>query len=228
MFINSKPPMLTQTTDPRVVPEKERVKGMTPLEWDARWWQWNLTTPKTDHPANGGEPKKSIVKGVLMLPDPEQSDPGKPAPTYTFTVPKNTYLHLPVNIAECSTAPDDRPDDFHPGTQYPATDAGVTQCAGQWLPLITQANVEIDGVPVKGVLDHEQKQPVFEYTVRPGIDNVYDSPPGTYRSAADSIAMMLKPLSPGKHVIHVFTAEKPFPANSNWSAEATYIVNVEP
>jgi hypothetical protein len=66
-------------------------------------------------------------------------------------------------------------------------------------------DITLDGKPVP--LTNEEKYRVLSdpFNVTFPEDTMFDEPPGTYQAVADGWYLMLKPLSPGEHILHYTT-----------------------
>jgi hypothetical protein len=53
--------------NPRIAPIQSKPSGNSYSEWAARWWQWALETPATNHPALGGPCSTGQSDGVWFL-----------------------------------------------------------------------------------------------------------------------------------------------------------------
>jgi hypothetical protein len=83
--------------------------------------------------------------------------------------------------------------------------------------------VDLDGQSLKDLRAFRIQSSVFDFTLP--NDNVFDPPAGTYFTAVDDgVYLMLKPLSPGSHLLHFAGS---FPA-SHFTLDITYHLKVSP
>jgi hypothetical protein len=241
-----------------VVPPQSRIFGNTYGQWNAKWWQWLFQTPFHDSPVLSGPAGDSAsyapvdcsagqrgpvwFLGGTFLPTTKGPSSAASDVYRTCSVPAGTYLFLPLLNSEADNL-------FCPNTTYSAAD--LTGFAKGNIDSIVPGSLSatIDGDVVTGVDDahsaYRSPSPWFSYRM-PG-DNVGQlpeicrasfpagsSPPRVDRHAgatADGIYVMVSPLSPGKHRIHVggtarFPGEKPgetfdFVQNVNYKITVT-------
>lgn len=186
------PPALARQAKPRILPPQSRPFGMTYGEWSAKWWQWALASPAADNPVldpTGANCATGQAGRVWFLAGTFGGGPV----TRTCTVPLGTALFFPVVNTFCAAEPGDDPD---PQIQRQCASASLAGATG---------SVEIDGTPVQNLSVYfvdPATSPVFSITLPE--DNVFGAPAGTYAPAvAGGIYLMLAPLPPGEHVIHV-------------------------
>jgi hypothetical protein len=122
-------------------------------------------------------------------------------PACAGTVRLGTSLFFPAGNVECS---DLEADPFH-GADAAARDS----CAKGWLDfLLTGAlAVEIDGEPVHNVTNYLAASGDFDFTVGP--DNVFGiacSGACSGKASGYGYYLMLAPLPPGTHTIHIVAA----------------------
>jgi hypothetical protein len=87
----------------------------------------------------------------------------------------------------------------------------------------TPPSISVDGLTVASITRYRTQTPVFGYTLPE--DNLFGAPAGTTATKAisDGIAVMLKPLSPGRHRI-VISYESPFlPGPGSTTYELTVV-----
>jgi len=170
-------------TDPDVPPQ-ESVEGVAQSEWVRAWAQW----------------VGSFDKGASPVTDPSGAlcDRGQRGPVWFLAgtpgnrrtlrhcrIPRNKYLFVPV-VAQISVP--DRGADF--------TCARVTQSAAAFTDDPTALVLELDGVIVDGIAAHRQAT-----TTCFDMGAQSESKVAVYPSAANGYFVMLKPLSPGRHVL---------------------------
>lgn len=169
---------------------------------------------------------------------------GGGAVTRTITVPKGTSLFFPMwNYISDNTGFSD------PGNEPTHHTASVLAShAAHGASLVTGVYASIDGAPVRDIQDYLAVSPAFEYvppattdagytgpwrgdgaiytydTVANGVLwSLFDSTPFVYVGPAvtEGYWLMLRPLSPGKHVIK-------FGANFFGAMDVTYKITVSP
>jgi hypothetical protein len=189
-----------------VLPPNSRVHGLTYGDWLARWWQYALTLPASQNPIIGSTGANCAVQRsgnvALVL---AYSAPGDPI---QCEVPVGTMLFLEVLSSECST--------LEPPPFYGANEAELRTCAEGFVPLDMKAS--IDGVEVRNLSQYVKTSPLYTFTVPE--DNILGAPAGaTGESVAYGVHLLLAPLTPGKHTIHVYSTYEPgFP----WTADKIF------
>jgi hypothetical protein len=178
--------------NPKVLPPHSHAFGATDAEWNNRWWQWAVSTPKPQNPlvdttgehcAEGQSGKVWYLAGTF--------GPSGPV-TRTCTVPTGRALFFPVINSFCAA---------DPGTIQ--TPLSQRKCASEFLAG-ARGTAEIDGTAVQNLSNYfvdPLTSPIFSLTLPP--NNIFDAPDGTYSpAAAGNIYLLLAPLSAGKHLIH--------------------------
>jgi len=189
-------------TNPRVLPPTSRVQGLTYGDWLAAWWQYILSVPADQNPL-GDAPEACILQWVgnvgLVIANSASDTP--------CAVPAGKMLFVEVLGAECST--------LEEPPFYGGNEAELRTCAQGFVPQDLQAS--IDGVEVRNVSTYIVTSPLYDFAVPE--DNVLGVPGGgSGQSVASGAYLMLSPLSPGTHTIHVhgtypeleYTADKVF------------------
>jgi hypothetical protein len=180
--------------NPGVIPPGSTFRGLTYGEWGARFWTKLFAIPVVggSHPYLSGGAFEGD-QGVVFL-----TASGNGA-TFDITIKAGTPILCPVLNAECSVL---EPDPFHGDTE-----AELRACANGHMDNTSGLFAIIDGVPVKNLGGYRVESPLFEFTLPE--DNLFaffglDAPGGTTSPAVDAgVYLLLAPLSPGKHTIHV-------------------------
>lgn len=177
-------------TNQMVLPPRSHPYGNTYEDWTALWWQWflPLTAEQFNACSIGGS---GSVAFLLAGP-----------PTCSGTVSTGTALFFPVANVECSS--------LEPPPFFGATADQRRACAEGYLPLLfapgQTLSAEVDGIPVQPITEFDAVSPDFTFTI-PGPDNVFGiacaSYPCTGQSTAAGYYLMLTPLPPGVHTIHL-------------------------
>lgn len=191
--------------------------------WSAAWWQWLLaiqTGPEADqnpqHDATGlycGTNQSGPVWYLAGMGNGQSV-------ARNCTIPSTKAIFFPLINVECSTL--DAPP-FHCSDAASCRTCATTIGDGIG---VNSLNVSIDGVPVKiGVEAYRAQSPFFSFTV-PG-QNILNSPEGSGMSVSDGYWIMLKPLSPGRHTIHlggIYVRS----GGAGFSQDVTYSIDVTP
>jgi hypothetical protein len=197
-------PAAAQNRNPGVLPPQSAPHGLTYGEWSARWFKWAYEQPAATSPvldttgANCavGQSGKRQTARVWFLAGTFFTDPAQPpVPVVrTCSVPQGYMLFFPVGNGFCAA----EPGGF----------AGNRACATGFATTLSGFAVEIDGISVTGLQaslesnPYRALSPEFTLDLPPG--NIFAAPPGIYSPAAgDGVYLMLTPLPPGQHTIHI-------------------------
>jgi len=177
--------------NPGVLPPNSRVQGLTYGEWSARLMQSVFGLPLSENPAAGAPWTGCYLERVGNV---GLGVPFFGSGTFTCEMPVGTMLYLLVIASECST--------LEPPPFYGSNEAELRACATSTAFADLQAS--IDGVAIQDVADYLVTSPLYQLTLPEG--NVLGLPAGTGDSVAYGAFLMLAPLSPGQHTVHVHGA----------------------
>jgi hypothetical protein len=185
------------SVNPDVLPPTSRVQGVTYGGWIARWWKYALELPFSQNPLVGETGANcafqrignvAVVVANSTLDVPIQCE-----------VPVGTMLFIEVLGSECST--------LEPPPFYGGNEAELRACAQSFVPQDLQAS--IDGVEVQNLSQYIFTSPMYAFT-EPD-DNILGVPGGSNgQSVGYGAYLLLAPLSPGQHTIHVHGAYPDF------------------
>ena len=176
---------------PSVYPPNARPYGLTYVQWEMRYFQFIAAIPASENPIAGND-----VTGADCAV--HQSGPVWYLPNTGIdssihcTVPAGKALLLVPVDPEASTAEGN-------GNTYKALRSRVEG----YVAALKEVGVTVDGVPLTGLLTRYLFQtPLFTYAYP--ADFVFkpeNSRPGTTKSVAEGVYVMLAPLSAGHHTI---------------------------
>jgi hypothetical protein len=196
--------------NPGVLPPNNRVQGLTDGEWSAIWWQHILSIPASQNPLAGATGANCVYERVgnvgVVMADPQAGQ------VLSCEVPVGMMLYLDIVSAECSTL---EPPPFHGGNEEE-----LRACALSFT--LTDLQASIDGVAVENLGQYIHTSPLFEFTVPE--DNILGVPAGSFgKSVSNGAHLMLAPLSPGMHTIHLhgYVPEVDFTADLSFEITAT-------
>jgi len=187
--------------------------GVPYKDWIARWWQWDVGIPSSQHPRDNYTAEKCTVNqngSVWFLPDILTGKENRPC-----TIPEGKAIMVPLLTGECDTS--------DPASQ---SDADIRQCstAGDEYGAISAT---LDGQKIENLDSYRTASDFFNITI--AKDNIFDIPAGTYRGAADGFFVFLKPLSVGDHELHIKTSvTNPTSPSYNYASEAIYDLKISP
>ncbi|MEN3297643.1 MAG: hypothetical protein V7642_6896 [Burkholderiales bacterium] len=183
LFATSPTLSLAQTN--MVIPPGDRVAGLSQAQWSNAWWQWAGSFNRNDSPIADRNGDKCHLK---------QSGPvwflagtyGTQRTIRTCRVPKDKYLFFPlINYVV-----------MRPVSRSVSCDA-VTDSAREMTNDVSSLLMDIDGRRVDNLGAHRQAtKECFDMGAR--TDEKYT----VFPSAANGYYVMLRPLSPGKHVLN--------------------------
>jgi len=195
------PPTLIAQRDDQddwVYPPDSTVYGMTYGDWLVAWWQYALSIPASTNPAldtTGAYCSVAQSAGPVFFLNSSFS-PGVLV-TRTCTVPAaGKALWIPNVGSECSTV---EPPPFHGDNPQE-----IRQCTLSGTDGIGPNTVKftVDGRRVHDAARFRVQGPYFDF-ITPAHDNLLGLEGVTAGSSVpDMYAVMLKPLSRGRHVIH--------------------------
>ena len=192
-------------TNSGVLPPTSRVQGLTYGQWLAKWWEYALIMPAAQNPLSGATGNNCVFQRIgkvgLVVANSTLDVP------IECEVPAGTKLYVEVLGAECST--------LEEAPFYGGNEAELIACAQTFVPQDLEAS--IDGVEVQNLSQYFALSPLYEFT-NPE-DNILGVPAGSVgESVGSGVYLMLAPLSPGEHTIHLrgtypdleYTADKTF------------------
>lgn len=206
-------------SSPRVLPPNAHPHGRTYGEWAAAWWQYVLSVPTPENPlldetgancAVGQSGHVFFLVGILNV--------SGTAVRTECVVPTGVMLFFPI----VNTIATNEPGEFVPSELLPGLAAGPIETA-------TDLAVEIDGQPVEGLERFRARSSIFGFTLPE--DNLLGGQAGSchprdnvgpcvpYLAAADGFYLMLPPLPPGEHTIHVHGV---LPEFGGFTVDVTY------
>lgn len=196
--------------NPGVIPPDGTYRGLSYGEWGAQWWSTAFSIPVVDgdHPLFSGG-AFGEHQGVVFL-----AAVGGGA-TIDVTIPAGSALFFPVLNAECSVI---EPDPFH------GDDEGeLRACANGHIDNTSGLSATIDGVPVNGLDAYRVESPLFEFGPLPE-GNLFGAPAGTTSLSVDAgVYLLLAPLKPGGHTVHVTGTFDEF----GFTIDTTFHITVE-
>jgi hypothetical protein len=215
-----------------VIPPSDLPYGLSYEEWSAKWWQFYMGQ-STNHLEAIGDPAicSGPASSVRFLTEPL----GGGTVTNKAVICHGTPLFFAVValVADNTACPI---SDFTTNT----VDQLAAEVEGGWAALANITTCTIDGVPVAGLENptnsiYNVVSPPFSYTtaekgnVLPLVEGEDCIPGGLtiYPAVTDGVYLMLSPLSPGKHTIHIVGVLGPL--SSPYAAyDVTYDLEVLP
>jgi hypothetical protein len=198
---------------PPVYAIDEKVEGKTQAEWSAEWWKWALAIPKAKNPIldkTGKFAGEGQTAAVFFL----AGTAGGKA-TRECTVPAGKPIFFPV-LNGVEYAPPDKADDKK-----------LAAAVKEFMDRATDMKATLDGKSLGDVTKHRVASAPFAF-VGPAKaeDAPFDGAAGKQRAASDGCWIMLKPLSPGEHVLKFEGKVKGEKKEDNLELAVTYKLKV--
>ena len=190
--------------NPGVVPVNQKAFGTTYADLSARWWQWVLGIRTSKNPQldkTGKDCGVNQSERVWFLAGTFGGDPV----VRSCTVPAEAPLFIPVvNVVAFDPFPNETVDDLR-------------NQAAAFIDGVSVLEARIDGVSVVNLQNYRVQSPVFSFVVpEHGLIG-----PGLHTPAvSDGIWLLLRPLEPGTHVLHVRAV------NGDFVVDVTYNLTV--
>ncbi|MPW22809.1 hypothetical protein GCT13_39930 [Paraburkholderia sp. CNPSo 3157] len=201
-------------------------------EWSGLWWKWMLGIPFGQNLPNptfysdGTHCNTNQSGTVWFLTEPASGGMA----TEQCTVPYGQYIFIPILNAECSTY--ELPLGVYPSSRFGPgcnDEAECSACAKTLADLINtgSVNASVDGIPVTGLQSSSSpfrtQSPFFQFSVP--TNNFFAteglSGAGSGMSVSDGYWLMVRPLIPGQHSIHVEAAFTRFKFGENVTYKIT-------
>jgi len=223
----SSAPVAQAGGDPALVPPQSHAFGRSLGEWTAAWWRWAVSIPSDRSPlvdATGANCAQGQSGKVRFL----AGTTGGSA-TRTCTIPTGTAILIPVFNAEWSAAEAAASGNgcFIPVPTGGTSEAALRACARAQVSHATTLEASIDGVPITDLAQPRADSPLFTFTAV--ANNPFGLPAVQTQAVSDGYWLLLHPLPPGKHTIHVHgVASFPELNNFTFETEVTYTLTIAP
>ena len=199
--------------------------GRTYGEWSAKWWQFVLSIPAADSPLLLDDKNTINQRGPVWFLTGKFCLNASCATflpvTRSVTIPEGKAVFFPVANSEWDNL----------GVSPPLTVAEERAAAQASQDAVTTMNADLDGQAIDNLdpltSPFRVLSPVFDYSIPD--NNLYQAlgyPFGaqTIKDAVgDGVYVMLRPMSPGLHVLHFAAA-----FNFNFAFDVTYYITVKP
>jgi hypothetical protein len=199
--------------NPGVYSQNSAPFGTPYKDWIARWWNWDMSIPVSEHPRDAYSEEKCAInqKGpVWFLADQLGGREER-----TCTIPAGKAVLIPLLTGEC---------DY--GIPEVKNDENLRRCA---MAGDEHGTIEavVDGVKIKNLEQYRTQSGFFNITIPQ--DNIFQAPPGNFRAMADGFFVFLEPMPPGKHDAHLkVSVLNPIEPSYNYNADWTYHLITEP
>jgi hypothetical protein len=199
--------------NPYVYPTTSSPYGISYQEWTAKFWQWLLSLPASQHPRESYTPDKCAngQEGpVWFLEAPLSGKQDR-----TCTIPNGKSILAAILNGECDTS-----------DSTLRSDEDVRKCAteGNDYGVISGT---LDGVEIKDLNKYRVDSGFYNVTV--ATDNIYNEPAGgPYRAFTNGFFVFLEPLPPGEHNLQLsVSVANPINPVYNYAADWTYHLIVQ-
>jgi hypothetical protein len=186
-----------------VFPPQANMYGKSYAQWSAEWWKWDLQFDCDHFPTrdvDGSLENQNQSGPVYFLAGKRMPFPGGGTRIITVTIPAGVSLFFPLATVE---------------NEYPCVDVGepapgqtveqlLTSLAVPFADAIDQLSLTVDGISVGNLSGYKVISPMFTTSANADLANCFDGClSGTPQQfVAASYFIMLKPLSPGTHIVH--------------------------
>jgi hypothetical protein len=202
--------------NPCVYPADSTVYGKTFGEWSEEWWKWILSIPSSSNPL--------LDETGEFCAEGQSGDVWFLAASWVGTtkleceVPAGKAIFIPIINTECSKI-----------EGYGKTQKDFRSSANNLMDSVTETKVTVDSEDLE-CYRAESKLFVFKLPddnvlekfgwIIPEFEGARSSP-----TVSDGYWIMLKPLSPGKHMIYIY-GKAVFSDGSDFTTEMTYDLQV--
>jgi hypothetical protein len=170
-----------------IFPPDSRPYNKTYAQWTVDWWTYLITIPKETSPAGDNS-------GALCGLNQNNSNVWFLVGTFggaaerKCTIPQHRSIIFPIINNECSVL------------EFPTlkTESELTSCAKQPMDKVV-LHLSIDGQEIQNLSSYRVTSPIFN-VIFPS-NNVFGVEGGPTQAVSDGYFVMLKPFSPGNHII---------------------------
>jgi hypothetical protein len=196
-----------------VFPPDSKPYDLTYGEWTAKWWQWAYSMPEEDNPMvdDTGRNCANNQSGPVWF----LAGTGGGAVTRQCTIPADKAILVPIINVECDTVADPS-----------ATEADLRSCAKADQDTVIEKQITIDGINVGNLDSYRFQSPLFNVTFPE--NNIAGVQPQTAEAISDGFWILLEPLSPGNHEIHVKGAlgDPTAIGTTNFALDVRYLLTI--
>jgi hypothetical protein len=225
-------PAAADSINPGIYALDSRPYGLDYGEWSAKWWQWLISIPQGQNPANDPS-EEEIKKGNFVggqYCGVKQNGPvwflagtagGKAE--RVCNIPAGKAILIPLLNSFC---------DYATYTNY-KSEPGLRGCAmsdQDDSSKLIKLEATIDGVKVKAPEKYRVQSPLTSIVFPE--NNLWGSPPGPTQLVSDGFWLLLEPLDPGIHKIS-FTGQSlrkpglpPDPEKSDFVTSVDYTLTI--
>jgi hypothetical protein len=187
-IIASFPVAHANTSNLTIYQPSSKPYGLSYGEWTAKWWQWIISIPNQNNPANDQTGINCAQKQggpVWFLAGAVSGKAER-----NCVIKKGNAILFPIITSECSYA------------EFPKykSEQELRACAVSQQDQVSYIEATVDGTAIQNLQKYRVQSPLFN-VVFPS-DNIFGTPPGPSQSVADGFYVFLSPLSPGIHNIH--------------------------
>jgi hypothetical protein len=171
---------------PQVYLKDSSPYGMPYADWIKKWWQWNVSVPKAEHPQTN--PKTMCAtkeSGQVSFLVQNLQGPSH----YSCTIPANNAIMIPISTGSCTSI-----------EAHSTKPADLISCATIGDKHLT-FKATLDGIALNNLENNYATTNIFDMTVP--NDNYELLKGGTYPTGAGGYFVFLKPLPAGEHNLRI-------------------------
>ena len=186
--------------------------GTAYADWIKKWWQWNVSLPKAEHPAANPNITKCPVGKSGQVSFLTQSLQGPS--DYSCTIPAKNAIMIPISTGSCTS--------IEAHSTKPADLINCATIGDQYLTF----KATLDGVQLNNLENNYATTKIFDMTVP--NDNYEFLKGGTYPTGAGGYFVFLKPLPVGEHNLSI-TARvlNPTDPSFNYNYDTSFDLKVQ-
>src|SRR4051794_1034576 len=184
--------------------------GTPYTDWIKKWWQWNVSVPKAEHPQTNPKTVCAMkISGQVTFLVHNLQGPSH----YSCTIPAKNAILVPISPATCTSI-----------EAHSTKPADLIHCADEGNRPLT-AKATLDGVPLNNLENNYAITNIFDMTVP--NDNFELLKGGTYPTGGAGYYIFLKPLPVGEHNLHINArVVNPVDPSFNFDYDTSYNLRV--
>ena len=162
---------------PQIYPKDSSPYGTPYTDWIKKWWEWNVSVPKAEHPQTHSNMMCATKEsGQVSFLVNNYQGPSH----HSCTIPAKNAIMVPISTGSCTSI-----------EAHSTKLADLISCATTWDQYLT-FKATLDGIRLNNLENNYATTNIFNMTVP--NDNFEYHKSGTYPTAAGGYFIFLKPL----------------------------------